>query len=523
MTDLARPTAATEAPSAADGGPDGQPGSAEEEREVGGVLGPWWFAICVLTLIIASDYKLRVRDPRDALSGSIDPLIVLELGLYGLVGLYLAMNFAGHPPRLRRTQPHLYLACLFIGLMVLSVAYTAYPQYALVRATQMCILLALVLVSAKHATRADMHRFAHGFIVLVCLSVVYGVVRPSPPVNSLQVGRFTWFAIHPTVSGVLAGLATLLVVGYLVAGKEPRPGPVWPRWFYAGALLLAGGAVLASETRGAVAGTALGIVVVLVSMRGGRALVELQVIGAVLLLGVGLAFGNQIVAYFQRGENSQQLASLNTRTNLWQTAADAIEKKPMFGYGVTSARGIFFNETGLGGGHNAVVNVFVELGLVGLIVWSALVITLVYGIRRLPMQRYPQLRFDRALLLGVITLLMVDGIFFDGPGSTANVASTWFFVCIAWLAVARRSITSDDSRTPETPEIEPPIDQVGRPTHEPESAPLSIDEALQTAKIGRSSTESQGEGSGRHGVYGGSIRPPARGAHPDDPGGGSTG
>jgi hypothetical protein len=73
------------------------------------------------------------------------------------------------------------------------------------------------------------------------------------------------------------------------------------------------------------------------------------------------------------------------------------------------------------------------------------------------MRRFAQLRFDRALLLGVLTFLMVDGIFFDGPGSTANVASTWFFVCIAWLAVARRSTEPRDGAPPETPELVPPV------------------------------------------------------------------
>lgn len=478
----------------------------------GGILGQWWFAICVITLIIASDYKVRVRDPHATLGGSIDAYIVLELALYGLVALYLISNHL-RPPRVRRTEANIYFACLYVGLMVLSLTYTPYPLYAIVRAGQMSVLLALVLVAARVATRADMHRFSHAFLSLIVLSVLYGVAAPSPPVNSLQVGRFTWLAIHPTLSGVLTGLGALLAVGYLVSGREARPGPIWPRWCYVVALVICGGANLASQTRGAVAGTALGIVVVLVSMRGGRALVEMQVVLAVVILFFGLAFGNQIVAYFERGESSQQLASLNTRTNLWETAANAAEKKPMFGYGVTSSRGIFFDETGLGGGHNAVVNVVVELGFVGLIIWALLLITLVSGIRRLPIERWPTLRFDRALMLGVLTLLLVDGVFFDGTGSTANVAGTWLFVTVAWLAVCRRTTAEADRKPAETPAVH-------EPDPPPNPASLSIEAALQTAKIGRSSSESQDETSGRHGIYGGSIRPPARGTHPDDPGGG---
>ena len=134
-------------------------GAPEPRRGVGqGFLGRWWFAICTLTLIVASDYKLRVRPPTESLGGSIDSLIILELGLYACVGLYLALNRA-QPPRIRRTSLNLYLVCMFVGLMVVSVVYTAYPQYALVRAMQMCILLSLVLVAAREGTRADLHRF----------------------------------------------------------------------------------------------------------------------------------------------------------------------------------------------------------------------------------------------------------------------------------------------------------------------------------------------------------------------------
>jgi O-antigen ligase len=483
------------------------------DPDPGGILGKWWFAICALTLIVASDYKFRARDPHATLGGSIDAYIVLELSLYGLVALYLISNHL-RPVRVHRTQANIYFACLYIGLMVLSITYTPYPLYAIVRAWEMCVLLGLVLVAARVATRADMHRFAHAFLGLITVSALYGIAVPSPPVTNQQVGRFTWLAIHPAQSGVLAALGLLLAVSYVVSAREARPNRIWPGWCYGVALVICGYATLATQTRGAVAGAALGIIVIIVSMRGGRALVEVQVVLVVVILFFGLAFGNQIVTYFQRGETSQQLASLNARTNLWETAAKAVEKKPMFGYGVTAARGIFFDETGLGGGHNAVVTVVVELGFVGLIVWALLLITLVSGIRRLPIGRFPALRFDRALLLGVLTLLLVDAVFYDGTTSTANASATWLFITVAWLAVCRRTAAEGDPEPAETPAVhraDPPLNP----------APLSIEEALQTAKIGRSSSESQDETSGRHGIYSGSIRPPARGTHPDDPGGGS--
>ena len=41
---------------------------------------------------------------------------------------------------------------------------------------------------------------------------------------------------------------------------------------------------------------------------------------------------------------------------------------PVFGLGFSSAKGVFFDETGLGGAHNAAVNVMIDVGLVELLV-----------------------------------------------------------------------------------------------------------------------------------------------------------
>jgi exopolysaccharide production protein ExoQ len=403
----------------------------------GDAKGHYWFAICTIALIIASDYKIRTRDPSQTFHASVDSLILIELALYGCVGLYLLLAHARRP-RIRRTKPIIYLACFYVGLMAFSVAYTAYPEYALVRVGEMGVLLALILVAARSATRADLHRLAHFYIALISVSVVYGVLIPSPPVTKLQAGRFTWLAIHPTITGVLLGIATVLTVGYLVAGHRPRPGVVWPRAGYWVALVLVGGGLIASQTRGAVVAAFVAVIVVLFVLRGRRTMMQLQALLIIAALVIALTAGGSVVKYFERGESTQQLSSLNSRTSFWGEAADAIARKPMFGYGVTSARGIFFDTSGLGGGHNAVINVLVELGLVGFVTWGALVLLLISGIRRLPTRRLRELLVDKALLLGVITFLLVDGIFYEGAGAVSNVACTWLFVCIAWVAVAGR-------------------------------------------------------------------------------------
>ncbi len=414
----------------------------------------WWLAVAGIAFILGSDFKYRTRPPGQALGGGLDSAILLELALYGAVAGYLLLD-RFRIPKVRRVPAPLYLAACFVGLAILSLAYTPYPQYALVRCVQATILLAAIVIACMDGGRAQFHRFAHLYLLLIAAGVLYGLARPSPPINKIQEGRFTWLAIHPTVSGAMTCLAVVVAVGYLAGGRRDRPGPRWSLVTYWVLLAIVAGGGLAAQTRGAILGGVCGAGVVLLSSRRGRAVIEIALIGLVLLAGVALVASSQITAYFERGEEASQLTTLNNRTELWDVAFEAVREQPMFGSGITSSRGIFYEETGLGGGHNAVVNVVVELGALGLAVWVAMVITLIVGIRRLPKDGPRHLALDRAILLGVITFLLVDSVFYEGAGALANFASTWLFMCVGWYVVARRAGRPTD---PDRVEVDADVD-----------------------------------------------------------------
>lgn len=424
--------------------------SDEDDDVQGSWADRWWFAICVAALILGSDYKIRTRES-GLQSSSIDSVIVVELVVYLIVGLF-AISRHGRPPRFVSVPVHVYLACFFVGLTVLSIASAEFPQYTLVRSGQMTILLVLILVfvASPESSRDHLHRFAHLFVALVVISVGYGIAVPSKPFSREQEGRFTWLAIHPTVSGLLAGLASLIALAYIVWGNRARPGPHWPRPLYALIFLVVGGSMLASHTRGPVLGALIGGLVLALTLVHGparaRLLAGLATTGAI----AALAAGDLVTSYFARGEQASELASLNSRTDLWAVAVAAIERQPLFGYGVGASRGIFQAETGLGGAHNAAINVVVDLGIVGALCWLALIAALTVGSIRLPTTINDAMTLDRSMLIAVITFLMVVGIFFEGPGAVANVASTWLFVCVGWLSIAQRDtdLSRSDTQPP---------------------------------------------------------------------------
>lgn len=407
-------------------------------------VGRWWVAICGVVLIVASDYKYRIRPPDSALQAGVDGAIVIELALYGLVAAYLALVHLG-AARIRRTTRPVYLLCFLVGLWALSLTYTPFVVFAAVRVAQMGVVLGFALAIASHASRAHLERFVHAFLALITASVVYGVVVPSPPVSESVGGRFAWLAVHPTVSGVLTGMAVVVAVHQLLArpaGPAVATSVRWPTGAYVAALVVCAGGLLATQTRGAIVATALGIVVLLVSSRDGRRIIDVGVALVVVGAGVALWASTTIAEYFARGEDPEKLATLNERTVLWDAASGAFALRPLFGHGVTASQGIFLEETGLGGGHNALINVLVELGLVGAVCWLLLVASIIAGLRRLPIGapsgEQGASGGERSLLLALMAFLLLDGIFFQGAGDVTNVASLWLFVIAAWLAIAER-------------------------------------------------------------------------------------
>ena len=399
-----------------------------------GVFDRWALPVGLLMLIIASDYKFRKRDPGAAVSGGLDAGIALELLLYAVVVGMLAVRRSG-PPRLRRLALPAFSAVSYVGFMTVTVLYALYPTYAIVRSVQMFVLTAVVLEMAASGDRALFHRFAHLYMTLIMLSVVYGVVRPSPPLSEIQKGRFTWLAIHPTVSGVLTGTAAVIALAYCLWGARPRPGPRWTHAAYLVSVTMLTVAVLSVHTRGAVLGASAGaFVLLLFAVRGKARLAALSVLALTVLLTLVLAW-NAVVDYFVRDEPTTQLTNLNSRTDYWAVALDAVADKPVFGYGLAAARGLFVEQTGLGGGHNAVINVLVDLGAVGLVLWGSMVLGTVVAAVRARRRMPADALIDRAIVLAIVAFLMFDGIFYEGPGGVSNVGATWMFTCVGWATL----------------------------------------------------------------------------------------
>ena len=396
--------------------------------------GRWWLALAVLVLPLVSDWKVRARPVDESISGSPDLFVVLEVAVYGAVAVLLALSLP-RDGRRRRLGPVLLLWWTWVAVAGVSAAWSPYGQLAVVRAGQLVVLALVVHVAARRATRADLHRLTHAYLGLCVVACGLGLVY-APEVSRRVEGRFHWLLVHPVVGAVWLGLGLVAAYAYAVAGRAPRPGPRWPTWVYGLLAGVVGAGLLATGTRGAAVAVVLALVVVTWAAAPRRRRLDVLAAGAVLG-GLGwLLLSGAVSTFLVRDESTSDLTTLNYRTELWSRYADLWREQPLLGYGLGATRGLLLDETGLGGGHNAYVGSAVDTGVVGLALWTALLVAAVAAVATM---RGPAARTDRALLLGVAVVLGVGGLTTELLSAPANVAVTWLGVLVAWPCAAERS------------------------------------------------------------------------------------
>jgi O-antigen ligase len=229
---------------------------------------------------------------------------------------------------------------------------------------------------------------------------------------------------------------------WLASGRRSMP---WSRWVYGSLFVLQIVFLLLTRTRGSIGGALAALAVMAWLASGRRARPEL-ILGSLIAGGaLALAFGRQILEFLTRGETVDQLGTFNRRTEIWSLAWESFLERPIFGLGFNSAKGVFFDETGLGGAHNSIINVAIDVGLAGLIWWLVLVVSALVLLGRLRRRerRSPVLlpgatgtaRSDQLILIGIFVALLINSITTEGLGAGVNVMAIWLFLACAWLTL----------------------------------------------------------------------------------------
>jgi O-antigen ligase len=401
-----------------------------------------------LCLIVASEFVFRVRAQDQTLGGSVDLQVALEVLVYGVAGIVLLTRVR---PSRRGLHPALWALVAYLAITAMSALSSPYPKVAQVRVAQLAITTLIALVLSQQAKPRDFQRFFAGYVVLIACAAPIGLVYSK--VAPIVAGRYTWLAIHPVNAANMLGAALVIAVAAAtdprVLGGRLRRGP---------AVLLAieiGGFLVATQTRSAVGAALVAALVCVwfIRPRGARAGVAVTAF-LVVALAAATAW-SAIFDWVERGEGVEQLENLNSRTNVWDAALELVKESPITGRGYAAARGVFLDRFGLGGAHNAFIEVAVNSGLVGL---TALIGQLALVARGLWRSRSSEFRrTERCLVAGIFGYFVILALTAGQLGQAANVHVVFLAVVIGWIGANARggdpagSAAATSRAGPETP------------------------------------------------------------------------
>lgn len=411
--------------------PDDQPLRLWRPRRLEATPAVWWFA---LALMVATDYKLRRRANDQTVAGSFDAFIVLELAVYAAIGGYLLFT-------MRPTMRPVPIVVWTVGWCLtaaVSAIYAPTPMLAMVRAVQLVITVVLLLRFVEVADLSVMRRFVHGYVVLTTVSIVIGLAYVAPQKGE-QVGRFTWLFTHSVVAGAMLALSTVVLFGMWLTHRVAQLP--WARWVYGLLLVVNVVALVRTRTRGSIGAALVAVVVVaLLWLRaaGNRDLLVASIIG---LLAVAFTVGHRIVGYYLRDEDASKLASFNNRTMVWEIGMESFSRRPLHGRGITASRSLFLDDTGLGGAHNAYINVLVDVGLLGIFWWGGLLMLILVGGWRLRRrvrrtEGAAALSFDSVVVVGLVVCQMVNAVTAEYVGAGVGASAMMLYMTGLWVVLA---------------------------------------------------------------------------------------
>jgi len=220
-------------------------------------------------------------------------------------------------------------------------------------------------------------------------------------------GIFPW--INSNGVGELAAILLVIAATRLLFRNEHRS----PYWL---ACLVALATLVFAQSRSAITGGLLGLVVVLVFERRLQLLALVGIAGAALLLLTNA--GVVLQQAFMRGQSPDLFYSLSGRVSWWVSAWDVVRENPFWGIGGYAGRFAVLGPLGVteaSSVHNAWIEILVGVGLIGFLpfvstflgIWSNLLR------RRNPGSTPSTARELQSEAVGIFALLSFRSIFSD--------------------------------------------------------------------------------------------------------------
>ena len=381
----------------------------------------WVLLVCLsLTLLVVlfglqtnSRSSILIKEAAYVLGALAVCLSVAVLGLAGKLQV---------APRLGPIQ-----LLLLAAILVMGPAHMLAGSASVNTPYNSASLLALAVISLALALLGDrwlrdrlvlVFLAAGGLVCFYALLQWQGVELFSWDRALARSGRVSGSLGNPNLMGSLAAVLPMVALGYMIYRKLPAIVLIPAS---AAAVVASGLAIVASGTRGSLIGLGAGLLAltVLQARRAGRRVALLLV----LLLILGL-----LVVYLPMEARFGELAggeggTLTVRRVIWSGAFRAFLERPIFGWGPGSLQEVLpaYRDPAyhlMGVSHNTLhahceyLEMLLDTGLVGALLWAGLLVALVVRRRRIA-------RMD------VMTVGILAAIFALGSEALVSVALRW--------------------------------------------------------------------------------------------------
>ncbi len=393
------------------------PGTAGSRRRVlSGRPRFGWIPAAWVAVSYASGIKLSGgRSARAALEGSLSRDNLFELAVYAAVGWAVLVAWTKLRKRVFvKMSTGMKLLLLYAIVALLSSLWSIVPIFTLARAIQVLIVALLAHVSVMvwtsgiRSRSADWNRIWLGFLGILVILTVFRF-------NYGGAGRSQFEHVHPIVTAIYFGAAMVVLAAASLDRTWPMKRVV--RSAAVGGAFVATFLMLSTITRGIAVASFFGVAVVLATARTRQGRRRFFLFAGALY-GAGLAvaiYWDHVRQFALRGGSAEQLATLNGRTQLLDLTLELVAGRELQGLGFMAGRAAYLEVyPWAGGGHNYFVDVFLNLGLVGLLVGIALMSWLVWtAIGEHRSIRNPVVN----LAVGLTAFVIVTGSAFEGASS----------------------------------------------------------------------------------------------------------
>jgi O-antigen ligase len=392
----------------------------------------WWHWLWLI--MVASNFVFRTRDIGTVQENPLDLAAAYRISLVGITAFTLIVRLVlRRPPWLQSLFRGLVgIMAVFALVCVLSTVWSFNPPWTLYKSLEYLVdisLLAAVLATV-HSTESYETLLNWTWVICGLLVAVAWLEAPIWPEEALEGAggymggplRFRLSGVYPGQGFNMLGTYGAILATIAICRLMPAAGRRFDRAWYMMLLALGFVTMIFAQTRSAIGGFVVGVLLVFIFTNRVRLGVILGAASAVVLALTG--GGRVVMDFLQRGQSQEQLASLSGRLEWWGVAWEAFKRHPLTGYGAFTSGLSIFPKLGVKEVtplHSDYVETLVGIGIWGpLFIIAGLLGTwwvLVKYVRRFPSSSLEhQLAVEAIAVLGVLTVRTgVMGVIMSQP------------------------------------------------------------------------------------------------------------